>query len=128
VILNRVLRETVGPGRDKVIRKRRRLSNEELHDLCCSSNVITGDQMKEDDWACMNGKINGYKILARKPVGKRPLRRPRHRWVNNIKTCFKEMGCQGRAELTCFRIETISRLVDQGNEMSGSIKCWEFLD
>jgi hypothetical protein len=44
----------------------------------------------------MKGKINGYKILARKPVGNRTLRRHRHRWENNIKTCFKEIGCLGR--------------------------------
>lgn len=42
-------RETVGPGTDKIIGKRRRVNNEELHDLCCSPNVITGDQLKEDD-------------------------------------------------------------------------------
>jgi hypothetical protein len=44
----------------------------------------------------MKGKISGYKILVRKTVGKRLLRRPRQRWENNIKTCFKEIRCQGR--------------------------------
>jgi len=42
-------RETVGPGRDRVIGKRRTANNEELHNLCCSPNIITGGQMKEDD-------------------------------------------------------------------------------
>ena len=46
VIQNRMLRETVGPGRDKVIGKRGRVDNEELHDLFCSPNVIAGDQRK----------------------------------------------------------------------------------
>ena len=46
VIQNRMLRETVGPGRDKVIGKRGRVDNEELHDLYCSPNVIAGDQRK----------------------------------------------------------------------------------
>jgi hypothetical protein len=29
-------------------------------------------------------KINAYKILERKPVEKRPLGRPRRRWVDDI--------------------------------------------
>jgi len=32
----------------ETIRKRGRVDNEELHDLYCSPNVITNDQMKED--------------------------------------------------------------------------------
>jgi len=28
-----------------------------------------------------------------KPLGKRPLGRPRHRWVDNIKMDLQEMGC-----------------------------------
>jgi hypothetical protein len=32
----------------------------------------------------MGAKRNAYKILVEKPEGKRPLGRPRHRWVNNI--------------------------------------------
>jgi len=44
----------------------------------------------------MKGNINGYKILVKKTIGKRPLRRPKQRWENNIKMCFKEILCQGR--------------------------------
>jgi hypothetical protein len=33
----------------------------------------------------MGAKQNAYMTLVRKPEGKRPLGRPRHRWVNNIK-------------------------------------------
>jgi hypothetical protein len=28
---------------------------------------------------------NGYRLLVEKPEGKRPLRRPRRSWVDNIK-------------------------------------------
>jgi hypothetical protein len=35
--------------------------------------------------ARMGAKRNAYRILVGKPEGKRPLRRPRHRWVDNIK-------------------------------------------
>jgi hypothetical protein len=34
----------------------------------------------------MGEKRNAYMILVGKPEGKRPLRRPRHRWVDNVKT------------------------------------------
>jgi hypothetical protein len=30
-------------------------------------------------------KMNAYRILVGKPEGKRPLGKPRHRWVDNIK-------------------------------------------
>jgi hypothetical protein len=33
-----------------------------------------------------------YRVLAGKPEGKRPLRRPRRRWEDNIKM---EVGCEG---------------------------------
>jgi hypothetical protein len=33
----------------------------------------------------MEEKKNAYRILAGKPEGKRPLGRPRRRWVDNIK-------------------------------------------
>jgi len=34
-----------------------------------------------------------YKVLLVKPEGKRPLGRPRHRWVNNIRMDLQEVGC-----------------------------------
>jgi hypothetical protein len=37
-------------------------------------------------------KRNAYSTLVGKPEGKRPLGRPRHRWVNNIKINLKEKG------------------------------------
>jgi hypothetical protein len=36
-----------------------------------------------------------YKILTAKPDGKRPLRRARRRWEDNIKTDLQESGCGG---------------------------------
>jgi hypothetical protein len=36
-----------------------------------------------------------YKLLVRKPEGKRPLGRPRHRWVDNIKMDLLEIGWGG---------------------------------
>jgi hypothetical protein len=39
---------------------------------------------------------NAYRILVGKPEGKRPLGRPRHRWVDNIKMDLGEIGWDGR--------------------------------
>jgi len=52
-----------------------------------------------------------------KPEEKRPLGRPRRRWEDTIKMDLQEMGCGGMAG-TC----------ECDKELSGSIKCGEFLD
>ena len=36
-----------------------------------------------------------YMILMGKPLGKRPLGRPLHRWEDNIKVDLQELGCRG---------------------------------
>jgi hypothetical protein len=33
-----------------------------------------------------------YRLLVGKPEGKRPLGRPRRRWIDNIKMVFLEIG------------------------------------
>jgi hypothetical protein len=39
------------------------------------------------------GKSRGaYRVLVREPKGRRPLGRPRHRWEDNIKVDFREVG------------------------------------
>jgi hypothetical protein len=52
--------------------------------------------VKEKRWAGhvarMGETRNVYKILVGKPEGKRPLGRPRHRWVDNIKIDLREIG------------------------------------
>ena len=34
-----------------------------------------------------------YRVLLGKPEGRRPLRRPRRRWADNVRTDLQEVGC-----------------------------------
>jgi hypothetical protein len=45
--------------------------------------------------AQMCEKRNAYRILVAKPEGRRPVRRPRCRWVDNIKMDLREIGWDG---------------------------------
>jgi hypothetical protein len=40
----------------------------------------------------MGEKRNMYRLTVGKPEGKRPLRRLRHRWIDNIKMDLLEIG------------------------------------
>jgi hypothetical protein len=40
----------------------------------------------------MGEKRKVYRLLVGKPEGKRPLRRPRRRWIDNIKIHLLEIG------------------------------------
>jgi hypothetical protein len=43
-------------------------------------------------WAGHGEKRNAYTLLVGKSEGRRPLGRPRRRWVDNIKMCLVEVG------------------------------------
>jgi hypothetical protein len=45
--------------------------------------------------ARMGSKRNGYRLLLGKPEGKRPLERPRCRWVDSIKMDLVKIGWGG---------------------------------
>jgi hypothetical protein len=45
--------------------------------------------------ARMGDTRNAYRILVGKPEGKRPLGRPRRRWVDTIKMDLREIGWDG---------------------------------
>jgi hypothetical protein len=74
------------------------LHNEELRDLYSSPIIIRiiNNQVEEDEMGgpySTNGeKRNAYRLFVGKPEGKRPLGRPRCRWVDNIRMDLGEMG------------------------------------
>jgi len=43
--------------------------------------------------ACMGERGGVYRVLVRKPEGKRTLGRPRRRWEDNIKMDLQEVEC-----------------------------------
>jgi hypothetical protein len=45
--------------------------------------------------ARMGTKLNAYRILVGKPEGKRPLGKPRRRWVDNINMNLRVIGWSG---------------------------------
>jgi hypothetical protein len=96
VFENRVLSRIFGPKRDEVTGEWRRLHNEELSDLSSSPNIIWGIKSRTTRWAghvARKGvKRGAYRILVRRPEGRRPLGRSRRRWEDNIKMDLQEVG------------------------------------
>ena len=97
VFENKVLRRIFGPRRDEVTGEWRRLHNEGLNDLYCSPNIVRVIKWRRMGWAghvARMGEERGvFRVLVGKPEGKRPLGRPRRRWVDNIRMDLQEMGC-----------------------------------
>jgi hypothetical protein len=58
----------------------------------------------------MGVKRNAYRILVGKPEGRRPLGRPRRRWVDNIKIDLRQDGMVWTG-LIWLRISTSGRLL-----------------
>jgi len=73
------------------------LHNEELNDLYSSPNIVQVIKSRRMRWAghvarmCEEREV--YRVLVGKPEGRRPLWRPRRRWVENIRMHFLEVEC-----------------------------------
>jgi hypothetical protein len=96
VFENRVLMRIFGQPRDEVTGGWRKLYNEELHNLYSSPSIIRIINSGRMRWAGhvarMGEKRNLYRLLVGKPEGKRPLGKPRRRWIDNIKMDLLEIG------------------------------------
>jgi hypothetical protein len=99
VFKNKVLRRIFGPKGDEATGGWRKLHNEELSDLCSSPSIIRIIKSRRMSWArhvARTGeKRNAYRLIVGKQKGKRPLGRPRRRWVDNIKLDILEIGWGG---------------------------------
>jgi len=92
-----VLRGIFGPRSDEVTGEWRRLHNGELNDLYSSPNIVRVIKSRRMRWAghvARMGEERGvYRVLVRKPEGKRPLGRPSRRCVDIIRTDLQKVGC-----------------------------------
>jgi len=97
VFENKVLRRIFGPTREEVTGEWRRLHNEELNGLYSSPNIVPviKSRMRWVGHLARMGEERGvYRVLVGKPEGRRPLGRPRRRWVDNIRMDLQEVGCR----------------------------------
>ena len=73
------------------------MHNEELNDLYCSPNIVRVIKSRIMRWAGhvarMGEEREVHRVLVGKPEGRRPLGRPRLRWVVNIRMDLQEVGC-----------------------------------
>jgi hypothetical protein len=101
VYANRVLRRIFGPKWDEVTEEWRKLHNEELNDLYSLPNIVRVVKSRRMRWAGQVARMEKdrgvHRVLVEKPEGKRPLRKPRPRWEDNIKMDLREFG-EGRKD------------------------------
>jgi hypothetical protein len=90
-----MLRRIFGQKRDEVTGGWIKLHNEEHRNLYSSPSISRMIKSRRMRWAGhvarMGEKRNACRILVGKPEGKRPLVRPRHRWVNLTETGWDGM-------------------------------------
>ena len=98
--------------------------------ICTAHQILFGDQIENEvGGACSayGGEERRIQGCGGEILGKEDNGRPRRRWENNIKMNLQEVGCGVWTGSSWLRIGTGGgRLC--GNEPSGPIKCWEFLD
>jgi hypothetical protein len=75
------------------------LHNGELHSWYSLSDIVGQIKSRRMRWAGHVARMaegrNVYRVLMRKPEGKRPLERPTRRWEDGLKMDLREIGWGG---------------------------------
>ena len=86
-----------GPRRDEVTGEWNDIAQWGAIWFVLLTQYYAGDKIEKNEmgWACSAyGWGQGlYRVLLGKPEGRRPLWRPRRKWVDNIRTDLQEVGC-----------------------------------
>jgi hypothetical protein len=88
---DRVLRRIFGPKRIEMTGGWRKLYNEELLDLYSSPIIIQIIKSRRIRFERHVARMGEKRLLVGNPEGKRPLGRPRRRWVDTIKIDLEEI-------------------------------------
>lgn len=80
---------------DKVTEGCRKLHNEEFHNMCSSPSIKMTESKLMRYVAHMSYIGNALNILFGKLEGRKPLRKPKHRWEDNIMMDLGEVGWEG---------------------------------
>ena len=101
------------------------LPDEKLNDLYSSPNIVRVIKSRRIRWAGhvarMGEEMGVYRVLVGKTEGKRPLGRPRHSSVDNIRTDLQEVGCGYMDWIGLAHDRQVADACECGNEPSGSV-------
>jgi hypothetical protein len=108
----------LGPKRDEVTGEWRKLHNEELHNLYSSPDIIRHIKLRRMGWEHGRGEESVLGLVG-KPMGKRPIGRPRCRWDQNELRDSGWLG-GGWSGFSWLRIGPVTDSCKYGEEPSGS--------
>jgi hypothetical protein len=85
-----------------------------MSSLCFVHQLLTnhyqGNPIKKNEMVGVYGRKDAYRVLVQRPEGKRLLKRPRHRWKDNIKINVQEMGWGGMNWIGCLLVNVVLNL------------------
>lgn len=105
VFERKILRKIFGPIRDRISDEWRLLNNNEIYKLYKDSDIVAKIKAKRLKWighvirAPPNRTIK--KVTEEIPTGRRPLGRPRMRYLDNIQDDLRKLGHDRQWQITC---------------------------
>ena len=97
VLVNSALKRIFGPKRNEVTAQQERLHNEEIYAVYSSPSIIRVIKSRRFRWteilARMGERRVMYRVLVKKPEGRRPLGGRKLRQENNIKMYLQRVEC-----------------------------------